>query len=112
MTIYVDVVSVVRLPSLPARSFALAQGYRHSPRHARRTTRVRASEESKPLLEIPESDADTSAVRKRKVKKRVQPEFYQSVQLTPTRKPVGVMKLTRDKVRLLISPMFVYFAFI
>nr|XP_023651005.1 dystonin isoform X2 [Paramormyrops kingsleyae] len=64
-----------------------SEGYRHSPRHARRTTRVRASEENKPLLEIPESDADTSTVRKRKVKKRVQPEFYQSVQLTPTRKP-------------------------
>ncbi|XP_048863754.1 dystonin isoform X8 [Brienomyrus brachyistius] len=64
-----------------------SEGYRHSPRHARRSTRLRASEESKPLVEIPESDADTSAVRKRKVKKRVQPEFYQSVQLTPTRKP-------------------------
>ncbi|XP_039546384.1 dystonin isoform X5 [Pimephales promelas] len=57
---------------------------RHSPRHARRSARPRVSEE-KPLVE---SEPDSSAsVRKRRVKKRVQPEFYHSVQLTPTRKP-------------------------
>ncbi|XP_073690782.1 dystonin [Garra rufa] len=57
---------------------------RHSPRHARRSARARVSEE-KPLIE---SEPDSSAaVRKRRVKKRVQPEFYHSVQLTPTRKP-------------------------
>uniref|UniRef100_A0A671KP03 Dystonin n=1 Tax=Sinocyclocheilus anshuiensis TaxID=1608454 RepID=A0A671KP03_9TELE len=57
---------------------------RHSPRHARRSARARVSEE-KPLIE---SEPDSSAaLRKRRVKKRVQPEFYHSVQLTPTRKP-------------------------
>ncbi|KAG7462800.1 hypothetical protein MATL_G00188590 [Megalops atlanticus] len=64
-----------------------SEGYRHSPRHARRSARVRVAEESKPLVEIPESDQEASALRKRKVKKRVQPEFYHSVQVTPTRKP-------------------------
>ncbi|XP_030626347.1 dystonin [Chanos chanos] len=59
--------------------------FRHSPRHARRSARARISEE-KPLVDIPESDPDTT-VRKRKVKKRVQPEFYHSVQVTPTRRP-------------------------
>ncbi|XP_051506822.1 dystonin-like [Myxocyprinus asiaticus] len=60
---------------------------RHSPRHVRRSTRVRVSEEK--LTEIPESEPDSSAaaVRRRRVKKRVQPEFYHTVQLTPTRKP-------------------------
>ncbi|CAB1312901.1 unnamed protein product, partial [Coregonus sp. 'balchen'] len=60
----------------------------HSPRHARRA-RARVAEE-KPLVEIPESDhqSDSSTtVRKRKVKKRVLPDFYHSVQVTPTRKP-------------------------
>ncbi|KAI2657453.1 Microtubule-actin cross-linking factor 1, isoforms 1/2/3/5 [Labeo rohita] len=48
---------------------------RHSPRHARRSARARVSEE-KPLIE---SEPDSSAaVRKRRVKKRVQPEFYHS----------------------------------
>ncbi|XP_073776575.1 dystonin isoform X31 [Danio rerio] len=57
---------------------------RHSPRHVRRSARARVSEE-KPLVE---SEPDSSAsVRKRRVKKRVQPEFYHTVQLTPTRKP-------------------------
>ncbi|KAG5831042.1 hypothetical protein ANANG_G00299690, partial [Anguilla anguilla] len=58
--------------------------YRHSPRHARRSARVRVAEEAKPLIDVPESDQDGSALRKRKVKKRVQPEFYHSVQVTPT----------------------------
>ncbi|XP_072533688.1 dystonin isoform X14 [Salminus brasiliensis] len=64
-----------------------SEGFRHSPRHARRSARVRVSQE-RPLIDIPESDPDsTAALRKRKVKKRVQPEFYHSVQVTPTRKP-------------------------
>uniref|UniRef100_A0AAR2IUR3 Dystonin n=1 Tax=Pygocentrus nattereri TaxID=42514 RepID=A0AAR2IUR3_PYGNA len=64
-----------------------SEGFRHSPRHVRRSARVRVSQE-RPLMDIPESDPDsTAALRKRKVKKRVQPEFYHSVQVTPTRKP-------------------------
>ncbi|KTG35845.1 hypothetical protein cypCar_00020391 [Cyprinus carpio] len=59
---------------------------RHSPRHARRSARARVSEEKALIESEPDSSA---AVRKRRVKKRVQPEFYHSVQLTPTRKPVG-----------------------
>ncbi|XP_055745835.1 dystonin-like isoform X6 [Salvelinus fontinalis] len=65
-----------------------SEGFRHSPRHARRA-RARVAEE-KPLVEIPQSDhqSDSSTtVRKRKVKKRVLPDFYHSVQVTPTRKP-------------------------
>ncbi|KAL0964650.1 hypothetical protein UPYG_G00327030 [Umbra pygmaea] len=65
-----------------------SEGFRHSPRNARRA-RARVAEE-KPLVEIPESDhqSDSSTtVRKRKVKKRVLPDFYHSVQVTPTRKP-------------------------
>ncbi|KAK1791418.1 hypothetical protein P4O66_013425, partial [Electrophorus voltai] len=66
------------------------EGFRHSPRHAKRSARARVSEE-RPLIDIPESDPDsTTTVRKRKVKKRVQPDFYHSIQITPTRKPVGV----------------------
>uniref|UniRef100_A0A673MBT5 Dystonin n=1 Tax=Sinocyclocheilus rhinocerous TaxID=307959 RepID=A0A673MBT5_9TELE len=57
---------------------------RHSPRHARRSARARVSEE-KPLIE---SEPDSN-LRKRRVKKRVQPDFYHSVQLTPTRKSSG-----------------------
>lgn len=50
----------------------------------------RVTEEKPILTEIPESEPDCAAgLRKRKVKKRVLPEFYQSVQVTPTRKPVG-----------------------
>ncbi|KAJ3610721.1 hypothetical protein NHX12_022813, partial [Muraenolepis orangiensis] len=60
---------------------------RHSPRHARRSVRARVLEEKPSLVEVPESEADSSALRKRKVKKRVQPDFYQSIQVTPTRKP-------------------------
>ncbi|XP_062851947.1 dystonin isoform X3 [Trichomycterus rosablanca] len=63
------------------------ESFRHSPRHGRRTVRSRVCEE-RPLIDIVESEPDSSsAVRKRKVVKRVQPEFYHSVQVTPTRKP-------------------------
>ncbi|XP_059422809.1 dystonin-like [Carassius carassius] len=55
---------------------------RHSPRLARRSARARVSEEQ-PLIE---SEPDSN-LRKRRGKKRVQPDFYQSVQLTPTPKP-------------------------
>uniref|UniRef100_A0A8C2B6A3 Dystonin n=1 Tax=Cyprinus carpio TaxID=7962 RepID=A0A8C2B6A3_CYPCA len=55
---------------------------RHSPRLARRSVRARVSEEK----HLSESEPDSS-LRKRRVKKRVQPDFYHSVQLTPTRKP-------------------------
>lgn len=66
------------------------QGFRHSPRHARRSAHARAAEEKPGLVQIPESEPDSSSgLRKRKVKKRVLPEFYQSVQVTPTRKLVG-----------------------
>ncbi|XP_034465448.1 dystonin isoform X9 [Hippoglossus hippoglossus] len=65
-----------------------SEGFRHSPRHARRTLHARVTEEKPNLVEIPESEPDSSStLRKRKVKKRVLPEFYQSVQVTPTRKP-------------------------
>lgn len=68
----------------------VSQGFRHSPRHARRTVYARVTEEKPSLVEVPESEPDSSStLRKRKVKKRVLPEFYQSVQVTPTRKPVG-----------------------
>ncbi|XP_058879937.1 dystonin-like isoform X23 [Acipenser ruthenus] len=63
-----------------------SEGYRQSPRHARRSARARVAEETQPLVEIPESEQE-AAVKKRKTKKRVQPEFYHSVQVTPTRKP-------------------------
>ena len=62
---------------------------RHSPRHGRRSVRARVQEEKPSLVEVPESESETS-LRKRKVKKRVQPEFYQSIQVTPTRKAVGI----------------------
>ncbi|KAM8858982.1 dystonin isoform 4-T4 [Spinachia spinachia] len=65
-----------------------SEGFRHSPRHARRSIHARGTEEKPNLVEIPESDPDSSStLRKRKVKKRVPPEFYQSVQVTPTRRP-------------------------
>ncbi|XP_041108034.1 dystonin-like isoform X5 [Polyodon spathula] len=63
-----------------------SEGYRQSPRHARRSARARVAEETQPLVEIPESEQEAT-VRKRKIRKRVQPEFYHSVQVTPTRKP-------------------------
>uniref|UniRef100_H3DGM8 Calponin-homology (CH) domain-containing protein n=1 Tax=Tetraodon nigroviridis TaxID=99883 RepID=H3DGM8_TETNG len=64
-----------------------SEGFRHSPRHARRSAHARVAEEKPSLVQIPESEPDSSSgLRKRKVKKRVLPEFYQSVQVTPTRK--------------------------
>ncbi|XP_017268354.1 dystonin isoform X5 [Kryptolebias marmoratus] len=61
--------------------------FRHSPRHLRRSIHARVTEEKPNLVEVPESEPDlSSTLRKRKVKKRVLPEFYQSVQVTPTRK--------------------------
>uniref|UniRef100_A0A087XZX7 Dystonin n=1 Tax=Poecilia formosa TaxID=48698 RepID=A0A087XZX7_POEFO len=64
-----------------------SEGFRHSPRHLRRTVHARVTEEKPSLVEVPESEPDVSStVRKRKVKKRLPPEFYQSVQVTPTRK--------------------------
>ncbi|XP_047459857.1 dystonin isoform X23 [Mugil cephalus] len=64
-----------------------SEGFRHSPRHSRRSIHARVTEEKPSLVEVPESEPDTSStLRKRKVKKRVPPEFYQSVQVTPTRK--------------------------
>uniref|UniRef100_A0A4W6G7E5 Dystonin n=1 Tax=Lates calcarifer TaxID=8187 RepID=A0A4W6G7E5_LATCA len=66
--------------------FSCFQGFRHSPRHARRSIHARVTEEKPNLVEVPESEPDSSStLRKRKVKKRVLPEFYQSVQVTPTR---------------------------
>nr|XP_043901256.1 dystonin isoform X7 [Solea senegalensis] len=65
-----------------------SEGFRHSPRHARRSIHARVTEDKHKVVELPESEPDTpSNLRKRKVKKRVLPEFYQSVQVTPTRKP-------------------------
>ncbi|XP_069570064.1 microtubule-actin cross-linking factor 1 isoform X3 [Brachyistius frenatus] len=65
-----------------------SEGFRHSPRHSRRSIHARVTEEKPNLVEVPESEPDSSStLRKRKVKKRVLPEFYQSVQVTPTRKP-------------------------
>ncbi|KAK2921964.1 hypothetical protein Q8A73_001449 [Channa argus] len=67
---------------------SLKAGFRHSPRHAKRSIYARVTEEKPNLVEVPESEPDSSStLRKRKVKKRVLPEFYQSVQVTPTRKP-------------------------
>ncbi|XP_072247223.1 dystonin isoform X5 [Leuresthes tenuis] len=64
-----------------------SEGFRHSPRHLRRSIHARVTEEKPNLIEVPESEPDSSStLRKRKVKKRVLPEFYQSVQVTPTRK--------------------------
>uniref|UniRef100_A0A669CDJ9 Dystonin n=1 Tax=Oreochromis niloticus TaxID=8128 RepID=A0A669CDJ9_ORENI len=60
----------------------------HSPHRPRRSIHARVTEEKPNLVEVPESEPDSSSsLRKRKVKKRVLPEFYQSVQVTPTRKP-------------------------
>ncbi|KAK3573639.1 hypothetical protein QTP86_029971 [Hemibagrus guttatus] len=67
-----------------------SEGFRHSPRHGRRSIRARVYEERPVVVDPAESEPDTSsAVRKRKVTKRVEPEFYHSVQVTPTRRPVG-----------------------
>ncbi|XP_032299400.1 dystonin isoform X23 [Coturnix japonica] len=68
-----------------ARNF---KGFRSSPRHARRRVAPRL-EETQPLVEAHHLSEQETSVRKRKIKKssRVQPEFYHSVQVTPTRKP-------------------------
>ncbi|XP_056421733.1 dystonin isoform X3 [Hyla sarda] len=84
--------ALVRHPAIDAllRSHhSRSEGFRPSPRHLRRYARTRV-EETKPLDEVHQSDQDISSpLRKRKIKRssRVQPEFYQSVQVTPTRKP-------------------------
>ncbi|XP_015476466.1 dystonin isoform X9 [Parus major] len=68
-----------------ARNF---KGFRSSPRHARRRVTPRL-EETQPVVEAHHLSEQETSVRKRKIKKssRVQPEFYHSVQVTPTRKP-------------------------
>ncbi|XP_050172340.1 dystonin isoform X5 [Myiozetetes cayanensis] len=68
-----------------ARNF---KGFRSSPRHARRRAAPRL-EETQPIVEAHHLSEQETSVRKRKIKKssRVQPEFYHSVQVTPTRKP-------------------------
>ncbi|NWT19950.1 MACF1 factor, partial [Erpornis zantholeuca] len=65
-----------------------SEGFRSSPRHARRRVTPRL-EETQPLVEAHHLSEQETAVRKRKIKKssRVQPDFYHSVQVTPTRKP-------------------------
>ncbi|XP_069462273.1 dystonin isoform X19 [Ambystoma mexicanum] len=65
-----------------------SEGFRPSPRHARRGARTRV-EETKPVVEVRHSDQETqTSQRRRKIKKssRVQPDFYHSVQVTPTRR--------------------------
>ncbi|KAM9809948.1 dystonin isoform 8-T8 [Syngnathus typhle] len=64
-----------------------SEGFRHSPRHSRRSSHARVTDEKSNLVEVPDNEPDSSSIlRKRKVKKRVLPAFYQSVQVTPTRK--------------------------
>uniref|UniRef100_A0A8C3VDH3 Dystonin n=1 Tax=Catharus ustulatus TaxID=91951 RepID=A0A8C3VDH3_CATUS len=64
------------------------RGFRSSPRHVRRRVAPRL-EETQPIVEAHHLSEQETSVRKRKIKKssRVQPEFYHSVQVTPTRKP-------------------------
>ncbi|XP_044277496.1 dystonin isoform X17 [Varanus komodoensis] len=64
------------------------KGFRPSPRHIRRRV-VPRLEETQPLVEVHQLSEQETSVKKRKIKKssRVQPEFYHSVQVTPTRKP-------------------------
>ncbi|XP_060545218.1 dystonin isoform X14 [Pantherophis guttatus] len=64
------------------------KGFRASPRHVRRRV-VPRLEEIQPLVEARQVSEQETSVKKRKIKKssRVQPEFYHSVQVTPTRKP-------------------------
>uniref|UniRef100_A0A8C8BUF4 Dystonin n=1 Tax=Otus sunia TaxID=257818 RepID=A0A8C8BUF4_9STRI len=68
------------------------RGFRSSPRHARRRVAPRL-EETQPIVEAHHLSEQETSVRKRKIKKssRVQPEFYHSVQVTPTRKPVSIL---------------------
>uniref|UniRef100_A0A663NBZ9 Dystonin n=4 Tax=Neoaves TaxID=3078114 RepID=A0A663NBZ9_ATHCN len=81
-----------------------SEGFRSSPRHARRRVAPRL-EETQPIVEAHHLSEQETSVRKRKIKKssRVQPEFYHSVQVTPTRKPVSILPLgvnnERDKVQ-------------
>ncbi|XP_026550974.1 dystonin isoform X8 [Pseudonaja textilis] len=65
-----------------------SEGFRASPRHVRRRV-VPRLEEIQPLVEAHQVSEQETSVKKRKIKKssRVQPEFYHSVQVTPTRKP-------------------------
>ncbi|XP_064001873.1 dystonin isoform X7 [Pogoniulus pusillus] len=65
-----------------------SEGFRSSPRHVRRRVAPRL-EETQPLVEAHHLSEQETSVRKRKIKKssRIQPEFYHSVQVTPTRKP-------------------------
>ncbi|XP_044277500.1 dystonin isoform X21 [Varanus komodoensis] len=65
-----------------------SEGFRPSPRHIRRRV-VPRLEETQPLVEVHQLSEQETSVKKRKIKKssRVQPEFYHSVQVTPTRKP-------------------------
>ncbi|XP_054858022.1 dystonin isoform X2 [Eublepharis macularius] len=65
-----------------------SEGFRPSPRHIRRRIIPRL-EETQPLVETRQLSDQETSVKKRKIKKnsRVQPEFYHSVQVTPTRKP-------------------------
>ncbi|XP_034965653.1 dystonin isoform X34 [Zootoca vivipara] len=65
-----------------------SEGFRPSPRHIRRRV-VPRLEEREPLVEVHQLSEQETSVKKRKIKKssRVQPEFYHSVQVTPTRKP-------------------------
>ncbi|XP_060545217.1 dystonin isoform X13 [Pantherophis guttatus] len=65
-----------------------SEGFRASPRHVRRRV-VPRLEEIQPLVEARQVSEQETSVKKRKIKKssRVQPEFYHSVQVTPTRKP-------------------------
>ncbi|XP_061479006.1 dystonin isoform X23 [Rhineura floridana] len=64
------------------------KGFRPSPRHIRRRV-VPRLEETQPLVEAHQLSEQETLIKKRKIKKssRVQPEFYHSVQVTPTRKP-------------------------
>ncbi|XP_039176241.1 dystonin isoform X28 [Crotalus tigris] len=64
------------------------KGFRASPRHVRRRV-VPRFEEIQPLVEARQVSEQETSVKKRKIKKtsRIQPEFYHSVQVTPTRKP-------------------------
>ncbi|XP_034041193.1 dystonin [Thalassophryne amazonica] len=65
-----------------------SEGFRHSPHHTRRSVNARVSDGKPSAASLPLSDPDSSStLRKRKVKKRILPEFYQSVQVTPTRRP-------------------------
>ncbi|XP_013912952.1 PREDICTED: microtubule-actin cross-linking factor 1-like isoform X1 [Thamnophis sirtalis] len=63
------------------------KGFRASPRHVRRRV-VPRLEEIQPLVEARQVSEQETSVKKRKIKKssRIQPEFYHSVQVTPTRK--------------------------